>query len=60
MPDSDPVHFDHLADKDIRSENLKAFQRLWNNNNPSSKISEDGIYGPATQDALYHAPCNGW
>lgn len=59
-PDSDPVHFDYLAAADIRSQNLKAFQKLWNANNPSAKISEDGIYGPATENALYNSPCGGW
>ena len=59
-PDSDPVHFDYLAAADIRSQNLQAFQRLWNRNNPSATISEDGIYGPATENALYNSPCDGW
>jgi hypothetical protein len=59
-PSSDPVHFDYSGASDIASKNLLAFQRLWNRHNPSSKISEDGIYGSQTENALYHAPCNGW
>lgn len=59
-PDSDPVHFDYYAAADIRSQNLKAFQKLWNNNNPNAQIDTDGIYGPATENALYNSPCNGW
>ena len=59
MPDSDPVHFDYTSAKDIRSQNLKAFQKLWNKHN-SNKIAEDGQYGPDTENALYHAPCDGW
>lgn len=59
-PSSDPVHFDYTAAPDYASKNLLAFQRLWNRYNPGSKISEDGIYGPETENALYHTPCNGW
>lgn len=59
-PDSDPVHFDYRSAKDIRSENLRAFQRLWNKYSGGKPVAEDGLYGPATEDALYHAPCGGW
>ena len=45
---------------DIASKNLLAFQRLWNRHNPNSKISEDGIYGTQTANALYNSPCGGW
>ena len=45
---------------DIASKNLLAFQRLWNRHNPNSKISEDGIYGTQTSNALYNSPCGGW
>jgi hypothetical protein len=58
-PSSDPVHFDYSGVADIASANLLAFQRLYNRYN-SNKLVEDGIYGPATADALYHSPCNGW
>lgn len=59
-PSSDPVHFDYYNAPDIASKNLLAFQRLWNRYNPNAKISEDGEYGPQTENALYHTPCNGW
>eukprot|EP01033_Poteriospumella_lacustris_P011906 gene11906-8496_t len=59
-PSSDPVHFDYSGASDISSKNLLAFQRLWNRHNPNSKISEDGQYGPQTENALAHAPCGGW
>lgn len=36
---------------------VKAFQRLWNRKNPSAKIGEDGIYGPATERAILRV-CN--
>lgn len=59
-PSSDPVHFDYTKASDLASKNLLAFQRLWNRHNPNNKISEDGIYGPQTENALKNAPCNGW
>lgn len=55
----DVVHFDFLPAANLAKENLIAFQKLWNQHN-SKKIAEDGIYGPATADALYHSPCGGW
>jgi hypothetical protein len=58
-PSSDPVHFDYTGCANIASQNLQAFQRLYNRHN-SNKISEDGVYGPQTANALYNSPCNGW
>jgi hypothetical protein len=59
-PSTDPVHFDYSGSPDISRETLKAFQKLWNQHNPGNQLTEDGIYGPATESALYHAPCGGW
>jgi hypothetical protein len=59
-PTNDPVHFDYYGATDLAKQNLLAFQKLWNINNPNSKISEDGIYGTQTANALYNSPCNGW
>lgn len=59
-PSSDPVHFDYNGSPDIAQVTLKAFQALWNSHNPGSPLTEDGIYGPATENALYNSPCNGW
>jgi hypothetical protein len=56
----DAVHFDHLASSDIRGQDVRAFQRLWNRNNPSDKISEDGAYGPQTEARLAKAPATGF
>ncbi len=56
----DPVHFDHLGSPDIRGKDVLAFQRLWNRNNPNSKISEDGAYGPQTEAKLKAAPATGF
>ncbi|MEO8703903.1 MAG: D-alanyl-D-alanine carboxypeptidase family protein [Kofleriaceae bacterium] len=56
----DPVHFDHLSSPDIRGKDVLAFQRLWNRNNASDKISEDGAYGPQTEGRLKQAPATGF
>ena len=56
----DPVHFDHLGSPDIRGKDVLAFQRLWNRNNPTDKISEDGAYGPQTEARLRAAPATGF
>ena len=60
LPSSDPVHYDYLGVSDLAAVNLIAFQKLWNLNNPGSPISEDGIYGPMTANALYNSPCSGF
>jgi hypothetical protein len=59
-PSSDPVHFDYSGSPDISQETLKAFQLLWNQHNPGNQLDTDGIYGPATESALYNTPCGGW
>jgi uncharacterized protein (TIGR03382 family) len=56
----DPVHFDFLGSPDIRGRDVKAFQRLWNRNNPDDAISEDGEYGPQTEARLKQAPATGF
>ena len=56
----DPVHFDHLGSPDIRGKDVLAFQRLWNRNNPTDTISEDGAYGPQTESRLRAAPATGF
>jgi hypothetical protein len=36
---ADPVHFDYVeSGEDLASENLLAFQKLWNKNNPNDKV----------------------
>ena len=58
---SDPYHFDYFTNtQDLSAQSLKAFQILWNQNNPNDPIATDGLYGPDTANALYNAPCNGW
>jgi len=56
----DPVHFDHTGSPDIRGLDVKAFQRLWNRNNPGDRIAEDGAYGPQTEARLRQAPATGF
>merc|ERR1711934_19217 len=57
---SDVYHFDYLSAPNLSSQNLKAFQTLWNQHNPNNKIAVDGIYGPGSANALARAPCGGW
>ena len=40
-PSNDPVHFDGPG-ADARALSVRAFQRLWNANNPADRIAEDG------------------
>ncbi|HEX4451005.1 MAG TPA: hypothetical protein VH143_09060 [Kofleriaceae bacterium] len=56
----DPVHFDHTASTDDRSQDTRAFQELWNANNPNDQIGIDGDYGPQTEARLKAAPATGF
>lgn len=57
----DPPHYDYYgAGRDLRYFSVLAFQRLWNRNNPSDRIGEDGSYGGATQTRLSWAPAAGF
>jgi hypothetical protein len=58
-PSSDPVHFD-CPGIDAKADSIRAFQKLWNLNNPADKIDEDGIYGPATESRLAKSPAGGF
>lgn len=59
---SDVVHFDYTGSGavDIRPLAVKAFQRLWNRNNPSDRIAEDGAWGPNTASRMDRAPAGGF
>ena len=61
-PSSDPVHFDYTGGGtvDLRSESVLAFQRLWNANNPTDKLAEDGAYGATTEAKLVASPATGF
>jgi hypothetical protein len=58
----DPPHFDYQGDGtiDLRSQSILAFQQLWNQNHPNERISEDGGFGPQTEDALNRSPAPGF
>lgn len=56
---SDAVHFD-CPGGDMRDDSVLAFQRLWNRNNPSDRIAEDGLYGSQTESRLSRAPAGGF
>jgi len=58
----DPPHFDYQGGGtiDLRSKSILAFQQLWNQNHPNQKISEDGGFGPQTEDALNRSPAPGF
>lgn len=56
----DDVHFDHNASADLRGLDVHAFQRLWNRNHPSDRISEDGVYGPMTAARIARSPSGGF
>lgn len=57
----DPMHFDFKGDGiDLRSLSIKAFQILWNANNPQTKLACDGVYGLATEKALLLSPVDGF
>jgi hypothetical protein len=59
---SDPVHFDYVGSGIVSMKGLsvRAFQRLWNRNNPSDRIAEDGAYGPNTERRLAKSPIGGF
>jgi hypothetical protein len=57
----DPVHYDYgSGGVDLRDLSVVAFQRLWNRNNPTRRISEDGSFGYETETALLQAPADGF
>jgi len=56
----DAVHFDHNGSPDIRGQDIKAFQVLWNRNHPGDQIAVDGSYGPETASRIRQAPATGF
>ncbi|GAP96277.1 peptidoglycan-binding protein [Leptolyngbya sp. NIES-2104] len=61
----DPPHFDFDPDSSHGTQELGktavlAFQQLWNKNNPSEPLKEDGLYGGNTADALSRSPAQGF
>jgi len=58
-PGRDDVHFD-CPGGDRRADSVRAFQRLWNVNNASDRIAEDGDYGPMTAARVARSPAGGF
>ena len=56
----DPVHFTAQGGRDLRSDSVKAFQRLWNHHHPDDQIAQDGEWGPQTERRLKRAPLAGF
>lgn len=58
----DRYHFDYVGagSVNLRGQDVLAFQRLWNRNNPADKIGEDGAWGPQTEARMKKAPAGGF
>lgn len=58
----DRFHFDYVGAGavNLRGQDVLAFQRLWNRNNPGDKIAEDGDWGPQTESRLRKSPAGGF
>jgi hypothetical protein len=58
---SDRVHFDYKGKAPSRTAtDVLAFQKLWNKNNKSDPIAEDGRYSPAVEQRLKKSPASGF
>jgi hypothetical protein len=59
--EADPLHWEYKARvEDLAGLSVRAFQRLWNRNNPHDTIDEDGIYGSQTEGRLKKSPAGGF
>jgi N-acetylmuramoyl-L-alanine amidase len=58
----DPMHFDFVGagTQDINPIAVKAFQQLWNDNNPGNLLEVEGIFGPLTESRLSISPSEGF
>lgn len=61
---SDPAHFTYVGPgvtANVRKESIRAFQRLWNQNNPTDLIATDGVYGDnETGPRIERSPIGGF
>ena len=59
---ADVVHFDYVGagTVDLNGKDVLAFQKLWNENNPTDLITEDGQYGTASGTRLQKSPADGF
>jgi len=58
----DRVHFDYQGGdtKNLSEANVKAFQELWNENNPSDLLDVDGDFGGETEKRLKNSTVTGF
>jgi putative chitinase len=58
----DPMHFDYSpGGVDLGDLQVRAFQQLWNNNNPAEdQIPVDGVWGPTTAACVDRSPAQGF
>ena len=57
----DPMHFDYSGGGvDLGALQVLAFQKLWNEHNPTQAIGEDGVWGPATAACVARSPAMGF
>lgn len=61
LPDV-PTHFEFVGGgtTDIRGVAVRAFQQLWNLNEPKDRIAEDGVFGSQTEARLGNSPIEGF
>jgi hypothetical protein len=59
---ADPPHFNFHGPQnaDFGLEEIKAFQKTWNDHNPTDLLKVDGSYGPKTESKLLISPVEGW
>jgi uncharacterized protein (TIGR03382 family) len=62
LGERDRPHFEWPSEDvpDLKVESVRAFQRLWNRNNPGDEITEDGDFGPASEARLAVTPAEGF
>jgi hypothetical protein len=60
--DADQPHFEWVQNStpDLMVESVRAFQRLWNRNNPNDLISEDGSWGPQSEARMQQSHAEGF
>ena len=56
---TDAVHYD-CPGSDLRDDAVFTFQRLWNINNPTDLLVEDGAWGPNTRSRMDQSPAAGF
>jgi hypothetical protein len=60
--EADRPHFEWVENNtpNLMVESVRAFQRLWNRNNPNDRISEDGAWGPQTEARMRQSHAEGF